>query len=172
MLKSVQRLDDERTSYAAVGDCVRSFDEEMRSLYLLSFLLTADHDQAERCVISAIGECGEGVVFRDWEHLWNRRMLFKHAIQMITPAPEDAVYISLSVVKHPVASAESNPFAKVLSLGAFERFVFVMSILEGVSDEECAILLNCSQRDVMMARVLALLRQSSTAAQSEEILQC
>src|SRR5438309_5930273 len=104
MLKSVQGL--EKPSYSAAEDCVRSFDEEMRSLYLLSFLLTADHDQAERCVISAIGECGEGGVFRDWEHLWNRKMLFKHAIQMIAPAPEDAVIASLSVVKHPVTSAE------------------------------------------------------------------
>ena len=46
-----------------------------------------------------------------------------------------------------------------------------MSILEGQSDEECAILLRCSRRDVMMARVLALKRQSSTDALAEEILQ-
>jgi hypothetical protein len=40
----------------------------------------------------------------------------------------------------------------------FERFVFVMSILEGQSDEECATLLRCSRRDVMMVRVLTLQR--------------
>lgn len=170
MLKSVQIVDEGETSYAAVVDCVRSFDEEMRSLYLLSFLLTADHDRAERCLVSAIGECGEAFGVRDWERLWNRRMLFKHAIQMIMPAPEHTDNVPLLIPNHSVASTENNPFAKVLALGPFERFVFVMSILEGLSDEECASLLNCSQRDVMMARVLALHRQS-TNAQSENIRQ-
>jgi hypothetical protein len=143
MLESIQVLDDEATSYAAVMDCVSNFDEQMRSLYLLSFLLTADHDQAERCLISAIGERGEEFSFRDLEHLWNRRTIFKHAIQMITPVPEDADNVSLLILPDPVAAGENTPFANVLSLGSFERFVFVMSILEGVSDEECAILLNC-----------------------------
>jgi hypothetical protein len=171
MLKSVRIVDEGETSYAAVVDCVRSFDEEMRSLYLLSFLLTADHDRAERCLVSAIGECGEEFgVSRDWERLWNRRMLFKHAIQMIVPAPERTDSVPFLILKHSVASTESNPFAKVLALGTFERFVFVMSILEGLSDEECASLLNCSQREVMMARVLALRRQS-TNGQAEDILQ-
>ena len=47
-----------------------------------------------------------------------------------------------------------------------------MAILEGQSDEECAILLRCSRRDVMIARVLALKRQSTTDALAGEILQC
>ena len=54
---------------------------------------------------------------------------------------------------------------------AFERFVFVMSILEEQSDEACAILLRCSRRDIMMARVLALKRQSSIDALAAEIPQ-
>jgi hypothetical protein len=170
MLKSVQIVDEGETSYVAVVDCVRSFDEEMRSLYLLSFLLTGDHDRAERCLVSAIGECGEGFGVRDWERLWNRQIVFKHAIQMIMPEPEHPDNMPFLILKHSVVSTESNPFAKVLSLGPFERFVFVMAILEGLSDDECAILLHCSQRDVMMARVLALHRQS-TNAQSESILQ-
>jgi hypothetical protein len=172
MLKSVQIVAEEETSYASVVDCVRSCDEELRSLYLLSFLLTEDHDRAEICLASAIGECGEEFGVREWEHLQNRRMVFKHAIRMIMPEPEHPDNVSYLILKHPVSSTENNPFAKVLSLGPFERFVFVMSIVEGVSDEECAMLLNCSQRDVVMARVLALLRQSSTDTQSEEILQC
>jgi hypothetical protein len=45
-----------------------------------------------------------------------------------------------------------------------------MSILEGQSDEECAILLRCSRRDVTIARVLALKRQSSTDVLAGEIL--
>jgi hypothetical protein len=57
------------------------------------------------------------------------------------PAPDgadDGWRISL---KGPARWADNIPFAPVLLLDAFERFVFVMSILEGQSDEECAILL-------------------------------
>ena len=50
----------------------------------------------------------------------------------------------------------SNPFAVIVSLRAFERFVFVMSVLEGQSDEDCQRLLRCSQQEVMMAREVAL----------------
>jgi hypothetical protein len=67
-------------------------------------------------------------------------------------------------------SAENDPIATILLLDPFERFVFVISILESQSDEECANLLRCSRRDVMIARVLALKRQSSTDALAAEIL--
>jgi DNA-directed RNA polymerase specialized sigma24 family protein len=70
-----------------------------------------------------------------------------------------------------VTPAENDPFAAILLLDPFERFVFVMSALEGQSDEQCAILLRCSRRDIMMARVLALKRQSSTDALADEIMQ-
>jgi DNA-directed RNA polymerase specialized sigma24 family protein len=144
----------------------------MHSLYLLSFLLTADHDKAEQCLVSAMGECVEGIgVFMDWARSWTRGAVLKHAIRMIKPAPEHTNYVSFISLKRSAAPAEDNPVAAILSLDAFERFVFVMSILEGQSDAECAILLRCSRRDVMMARVLALKRQSSTDALAEEILQ-
>jgi hypothetical protein len=59
-------------------------------------------------------------------------------------------------------SAENKPFAAILALGAFERFVYVMSILEGQSEQDCAVLLRCSRRDVIIARVLALTRLSNS----------
>ena len=80
-----------------------------------------------------------------------------------------------SIDQHPKTSATSgednNPFTAILSLDPFERSVFVMSTLEGQSDAECAVLLRCSQRDVMMARVLAVKRQSSADALVGTILQ-
>jgi hypothetical protein len=165
MLEPMHFVTETGTSYANVI-------EEMQSLYLLSFLLTADHDKAEQCLVSAIGECAEGIgVFMDWARLWTRRAVLKHAIQLIMPAPEgadDGWRISL---RGPAGWADNIPFAPVLLLDAFERFVFVMSILEGQSDEECAILLRCSRHDVMMARVLSLHRQSSTDVQAREVLQ-
>jgi hypothetical protein len=163
---------DERATYPTVTDFFKTFNEEMHSLYLLAFLLTADHDKAEQCLVSAMGECEEGIgVFMDWARSWARSAVLKRAIQMIMPAPEHADYVSLISLERPATLAGTNPFAAILLLDPFERFVFVMSILEEQSDEECAILLRCSRRDVMMARVLALKRQSSTDVLAEAILQ-
>ncbi len=39
-----------------------------------------------------------------------------------------------------------------------------MAILEGQSEQDCAILLRCSRRDVMIARVLSLSRVASADA--------
>ena len=155
MLEPMHSVSDTGTPYASVI-------EEMQSMYLLSFLLTADHDKAEQCLLSTIGEGSEGIgVFVDWTRLWARRAVIKQAIDLIMPAPEHGDDVSRISITEPARCADSIPFAAVLLLEAFERFVFVMSILEGQSDEECAILLKCSRRDVMMARVLALHRQSS-----------
>jgi hypothetical protein len=163
---------EERTTYPTVTDFFRTFHEEMHSLYLLSFLLTADHDKAEQCLVSAVGECVEGIgVFMDWARSWTRGAVLKHAIKMIMPAPEHTDCASLISLKGSATPAENDPFAAILLLDTFERFVFVMSVLEGQSDEECAILLRCSRRDVMIARVLALKRQSTTDALAGELLQ-
>jgi hypothetical protein len=135
------------------GKSYASAIEQMQSLYLLSFLLTADHNKAEQCLFSTIGEGPEGIgVFVDWTRLWARRAVIKKAIDLIVPAPEHADDVSRVSLTEPARWTDKIPFAAILLLDAFERFVFVMSILEGQSDEECAILLRCSRRDVMMAR--------------------
>jgi hypothetical protein len=163
-------VEERATPYPTVADFLRTFNEEVHSLYLLSFLLTADHDKAEQCLISAMGECVEGVgVLMDWARSWTRGAVLKHAVEMIKPAPEHTDGVSFLTLQGAATPTENNPFAAILLLDAFERFVFVMSVLEGQSDEECAVLLRCSRSDVMMARLLALKRQSSTDA--EEILQ-
>ena len=174
MLQPMQLVDERATPYATVADFFATFNEEMHSLYLLAFLLTADHDKAEQCLASAMGECVEWIgVFTDWAHSWSRRAVLKRAIQMIMPVPEHADKVSIITLKASATSGEDNdPFAAILLLDTFERFVFVMATLEGQSDEECAILLRCSRRDVMIARMLALKRQSTTDALAGEILQC
>src|SRR5277367_7108408 len=163
MLQPMHVLEGRATSYPTVTDFLRNFNEEMHSLYLLSFLLTADHNKAEQCLVSAMGECVEGAgAFMDWARSSTRRAVLKCAIQMIMPVPEHTDYLSLISLERAAAAVENNPFSSILLLDAFERFVFVMSCLEGQSDEECAILLGCSRHDVMMARVLAVKRQLST----------
>jgi len=54
------------------------------------------------------------------------------------------------------SARERVEIAAVLGLESFDRFVFVMSVLEGYSDHECAILLGAARREVIEARARAL----------------
>src|ERR1700761_6815605 len=51
---------------------------------------------------------------------------------------------------------DHDRFSAIVSLSAFERFVFVMSILERMSDGDCLNLLRCSRRELDLARELAV----------------
>jgi hypothetical protein len=50
-----QNADGGAITYAAAADFGEVFTEEMHSLYLLSFLLTADKDKAEQCIVGGLG---------------------------------------------------------------------------------------------------------------------
>src|SRR5882757_10562180 len=100
MLHPTDFVDESATPYPTVTDFFTTFNEEMHSLYLLAFLLTADHDKAEQCLVSAMGECVEGIgVFTEWARSWSRRSVLKSAIQMIMPAAEHADNVSLLNLK-------------------------------------------------------------------------
>jgi hypothetical protein len=165
MVLPMQFPSETDTPYPAMTDFFRTFRKEVSSLYLLSFLLTADHDKAQQCLISAVEESVDGIgVFMDWQRSWTRTAIVKCAVQMIMPVPGHEDRMTVINLERSAAPPDNNPFAAILLLDAFERFVFVLSILEGRSEEECAHLLGCSRRDVMLARVLAL--QSSMGAQA------
>jgi hypothetical protein len=51
MLAQLQSVDDRLIHDATATDFCEIFTEEMHSLYLLLFLLTADKDKAEQCFI-------------------------------------------------------------------------------------------------------------------------
>jgi hypothetical protein len=158
MLAQLQSVDDRLIHDATATDFCEIFTEEMHSLYLLSFLLTADKDKAEQCFIGGLGECVEEIgAFMEWSRLWARRAIIKQAILMMRPAPEDKDHWSSISTEGPATAPNHEPFAAVLSLCAFERFVFVLSILEGQSDGDCLSLLSCSRREVVIAREFALM---------------
>jgi hypothetical protein len=58
-------------------------------------------------------------------------------------------------------------FARIVALNSFERFVFVMSILEKYSAQECSLLLGCSRRDVIDARTVAIRHLASLVIAEE-----
>ena len=49
-----------------------------------------------------------------------------------------------------------GPFANVLALEDFERFVYVLSVLEGYTDWECSVLLKSSPQEIEQTRSRAL----------------
>jgi hypothetical protein len=74
------------SGYATSVEFCELFARETKSLYLLSLLLTAKHENAEECFVSSLEECIEGnSVFKEWAHSWAKRMIVKNAIQMIAP---------------------------------------------------------------------------------------
>ena len=138
-------------------DCYRIFSEEMDSLYFLAYLLTADQEMAERCFGSGLEECVDRFsVLLGSARSWARTAIVKCSIGIIRPAPlEDAQFVDAN---RPAIVGVGSPFGTILSLPAFERFVFVMSILEGRADEDCVNLLSCSRQDFMTARKNSLKR--------------
>ena len=149
-------------AYATRIEFCRVFAENMDSLHLLSFLLTADQTKAEECFVSGLEDCVEGTyVFRDWAQSWARRTIIQNAIRMLAPrknhstvadVPSDAVSCSFGRTQD-----TDYAIARILRLEHFERFVFVMSVLERYSDQDCSVLLGCSRQDVGETRMRALL---------------
>jgi hypothetical protein len=146
------------TLYASKADFCRIFAEDMKDLYLLSLLLTADPEKAEQCFVSGLDDCADGnQVFKEWARSWARRAVIKNAIQLIAPQPETA---SDPAVRKASTNQQRPEFriemSALLELDSFERFAFVMSVLEGYSDRECALLLNCTRDSLIEARSRAL----------------
>ena len=145
------------TPYASSGDFRRIFHEERDGLYRLSFLLAADREKAEQCFVSGLEDSvKENSVFKDWARSWARRTIIQCAVRVINPRPTKENAPSGFNRSDNTLAGEPAEIAAVLELSPFERFVFVMSVLEHYSEHECSLLLGCSRRDVMAARIRAL----------------
>jgi hypothetical protein len=151
------------TSYASNRDFCRIFHEETESLYQLSFLLTAERGKAEQCFVSGLEDSLKGSrVFKEWARSWARRAIIQNAVRVINPRPmEENVPSSFNSGGRTLA-AEPAEVAAILELAPFERFVFVISVLEHYSEHECSVLLGWTRRDVIAARTRAL-RQIGSA---------
>jgi len=149
------------TQYASCMDFRRIFDEDMNSLYLLSFLLTADREKAEQCFVSGLEDAVEGnPVFKEWARSWARRVIIQNAVRVISPRAAEAKghFNSAPVNSNGVLPAlwQQPEIRAVLGLEPFERFVYVITVLEHYSDHDCSLLLGCARRDVPAARARAL----------------
>jgi DNA-directed RNA polymerase specialized sigma24 family protein len=155
-----RRNEQVKDKYATADDFRKLLAEDMTNLYLLAFLLTGSHEKAEQCFVSGIEDCARGsAVFQQWARSWARRIIIQNAIRMIAPRPrfqnELAHEFPSAVARNERKLDQDAAWDGVLALGNFERFVFVISVLEGYEDRECAALLGCTVLEVDQARVQA-----------------
>jgi DNA-directed RNA polymerase specialized sigma24 family protein len=154
-----------RTPYASSGDFCRIFHEESDSLYRLSLMLTADREKAEQCFVSGFEDSVKGSpVFKEWARSWARRVIIQSAVRVINPRPMEEPSPSsfnsggktMTAEQAEIAAVLEAVLEAVLDLGPFERFVYVMSVLERYSDQDCSVLLGCTRGDVIAGRIRAL----------------
>jgi hypothetical protein len=149
--------------YATAADFCRIFEKDMNRLYQLSLLLTADPELAEKCFVRGLGDSKSGnPVFKEWAESWARRAIIISAIRLIGPRPGIASAFDRGSARKQIQGL-SDELAAVVKLPAFERFVFVMSVLEGYPVRDCRLLLNCSNFDIAEARVQALQQLGKSA---------
>lgn len=136
--------------YASPADFCAIFSQDMDRLYWLALVLTGSHETAQRCFLAALDDCHTEAVFPDWARSWSRRAVIKSAIRMVNPVlTNGASEFGLEVI----ANEMDRSVRPLFQCGRLDRFVFVMSVLEGYSTRECAVLLGCSLREVEQARV-------------------
>ena len=152
--------------YATREDFCKIFDEDLNAFYQLSLLLTGDDQKAERCVVSGIEDCAkENRVFREWARGWAKRVIAENAIRELNPRRKDSSSSSVPTVfsRNWQSSSPRGHFDvdSVLGLADFERFVFVLCVLEHYREHECALLLGCSASEVRDARTWAIAELAS-----------
>ena len=75
-----------RSGFATAEDFRGLFTEDPNALYMLSFLLTANHEKADRCFVAGLDDCVDGhAVFQEWAGMWARRVIVRNAIRIIAP---------------------------------------------------------------------------------------
>lgn len=157
----MKRHRDRTIEYATREEFCQVFQKDVDSLYQLAFLLTTDQEKAQEIFVAGIDECASGnPVFKEWARSWARRVIIRSAIRVIKPVPGESEGRFIEDNEHKTGL---SPGQAIVHLSPFKRFVFIMSVLENISDRECAARLACGTADIERTRVRAL----RAVAQSE-----
>jgi DNA-directed RNA polymerase specialized sigma24 family protein len=150
----------EECEYARMEEFATLFEREQVSLQRLAVLLTANAEAAKQCLIRSFRECiASSSVSKDWILSWTRRTVIRNAISLVI-GPEVQSFVNTNdntdnglSAFFPGDSLGAIAEAKsILDLPEFDRFVFVICVLEGYSMHDCALLLGRSPRDISEAR--------------------
>lgn len=140
--------------YATCKDFLKCLVEDLDGLYQLSFLLIGDHQRAERCFVAGIDSCVKANrVFRERARTWAKRMIIENAIRELNPRRQCSSSSALLPTALSQDQQSSGPIGyfdldAMLGLADFERFVFVLCVLERYRMHECALFLGCSASEV------------------------
>src|SRR5215813_2602360 len=158
--KENQRARERATEYATCKDFRQIFSEDMTGLHLLAYLLTADVAKAEQCFVAGLEDSIHGnLVFKQWARAWSKRAIIQNAIKMVAPAVGQPTAVKEITPPTQSGTGTNNPLIfLIMEWTPFERFVFVMSVLEGYSVRECSSLLACRDQDVLTAKSEVLQR--------------
>jgi hypothetical protein len=158
--RNKQKTIERATEYASCKDFQQIFNEDMVGLHRLALMLTANEAKAEQCFVAGLEDSIHGnPVFRQWARAWSKRAIIQSAIKALAPAPtrHDEIPGTAEAQWQNGIDVESIA-AVVASWEPFERFVFVMAVLEGYGLRECAALLACPVQDVITAKSFAMQR--------------
>jgi DNA-directed RNA polymerase specialized sigma24 family protein len=164
--RNKQKTIERATEYASCKDFKQIFTEDMVGLHRLAFLLTADHVKAEQCFVAGLEDSIHGnPVFRQWARAWSKRAIIQSAIKAIAPMPTRRGALPETAGAQWQNGNDVDSIAAIVaSWEPFERFVFVMAVLEGYGLRECAALLACPVQDVITAKSFALQRLAGQSA--------
>jgi DNA-directed RNA polymerase specialized sigma24 family protein len=151
-----------RSDYATCADFCETFATHLEPLYRLAFLLTGNHAEAELCFVATVEDAARATcIFKGWERSWSKRCLVINAIRRKFPHAFDNGGKPGRSYEVNIESQGLTDFDIVSRLASpLPRFVFVMSVLERYSVHDCALLLGCTIRDVVEARIQAFAQLS------------
>lgn len=172
MLRKTRQSKPQLPERVTNSDFCQLFTREMKSLYLLSLLLTANPKKAEQCFITSFEDCMVGIsIAKGWTHSWAKHIVIRNAIRLVAPhiqctRARDASVVNAIDREMPQQRAGSPANASISALADFERFVFVLSVLEHYSDRDTAALLGHSREEIRMGRIQALQQVAAWACES------
>jgi hypothetical protein len=153
---AVQHSKNRANDYATASEFCQIFSKNMEGLYTLALALTADKTTAEQSLLLALEECKKTAsVFRQWAHSWSRLAVIESAIRLVKPSANDVAEEVRAKTDDVIE--KSDPAARYVSkMQTFDRFTFVLSVLDRYSVRDCAILLKCRPQEIKRARQRAM----------------
>src|SRR3974390_1565096 len=120
-----------KLEYATVDDVQKLFAAAMNDLFCLAFLLTANVDRAENCVIRSIRECMKSTrVLKENLQAWVRNSVIRHGIAIVTEfkadSPQGAQLDSIPLIPESSQACvgTTDCSAGILELSSFDRLVY------------------------------------------------
>jgi len=148
------------TDYATPEEFERLFESKREPLLRLALLLTGSVEKAELSLTHALRDCRlNGSVSTDWILPWARRAIVRNAIELVClpvsasralPMNGDGAGGNSQAV--PAATSLQENIASIEKLPDFERLVLIMTVLEHISIQDCALLLARSLKEVWDAQ--------------------